>query len=220
MEAHVFAVWDFMSLLKALQRRLTCVETPWTPSESAASRRFLNEIVLDEESDRYEGRTVSHFELYLEAMKDAGADTRRIGEVVERARRGADWKQALPEIARPFVLETFRGIETGSVAEIAAAFTFGREDAIPEMFRELIRGMAADAPELRKFVWYLDRHIELDGDDHGPLAMEMIAELCGEDEEVWERAAVAGENALRARIELWDRIRAAVIESRRGRYDL
>src|SRR5579863_10285305 len=75
LEHHVFAVWDFMSLLKSLQRNLTCVDLPWVPTGPTGSRRLINDIVLVEESDELRDGFISHFELYVEGMIDAGADT-------------------------------------------------------------------------------------------------------------------------------------------------
>ena len=76
MEYHVYAVWDFMSLLKALQKLLTTTKIPWTPNEDSASARLINQIIVDEESDlNYDGAPKSHFEMYLEAMEEIQANT-------------------------------------------------------------------------------------------------------------------------------------------------
>ena len=76
METHVWAVWDFMVLLKALQRQLTCVDTYWIPQGDPETRRLINEIVHGEESDvDREGNATSHFELYVKAMEEAGANS-------------------------------------------------------------------------------------------------------------------------------------------------
>jgi hypothetical protein len=213
MESHVFAVWDFMSLLKALQRTLTCVDVPWTPTRFPASRRFVNEIVLGEESDLYHGRPASHFEIYLEAMKQVKADTRPIRQLLSSASQGSAGLnfEGVPAEAKQFVTSTFRLIEQGSPAALAAVFAFGREDAIPDMFRSLVRQLNQEmSGNLDQFLWYLERHIEVDGEDHGPLALNMVADLCGDDQALWQEAGDSAEEALRARLHLWDGVCAAL----------
>ncbi len=215
MESHVYAVWDFMCLLKALQRRLTSVDVPWAPTPFPASRRFINEIVLGEESDVYEGRPVSHFEVYLEAMERAGADTSAMGGLPARVVAAPDAAldlEGVPAAARRFVETTFAFIDRGSLAAQAAAFTFGREDAIPAMFRSLVRELNREmGGDLGQFVWYLERHIEVDGDEHGPLSLRMVADVCGDNPALWEDAAQAAEEAIRARLALWDGILAQIV---------
>ncbi|HMH13866.1 MAG TPA: DUF3050 domain-containing protein [Edaphobacter sp.] len=212
MESHVFAVWDFMSLLKVLQRGVTCTSVPWTPSKFPESRRLVNEIVLGEESDLYRGRAMSHFELYRLAMQECGADTFAIDNLVRGIEDGKDWESALsrsgaPAAAQQFVRSTFECIERGRLHEIAAAFTFGREDLIPDMFRGFIRDQDERlSGRLQTMRWYLERHVEVDGDEHGPMALKMISELCGEDAAKWKEASEAAETALLARLRLWDGI--------------
>jgi len=217
MEHHVLAVWDFMSLLKALQRGLTCVEPPWLPVGEPRLRRLINEIVLSEESDDTDGGgSVSHFELYLRAMREIGADTTRIDQFVSRLRAGRSVEAALEEAGLPvcvkeFVLHTFRVIASGRLHEIAAAFTYGREDLIPDLFGTLVaqldRDFAGSATTLR---YYLDRHIELDGDEHGAMGREMVELLCGGDPMRQEEARTAAVQALKARVRLWDGIAESV----------
>ncbi|SEB74577.1 DUF3050 domain-containing protein [Terriglobus roseus] len=216
MEAHVFAVWDFMSLLKALQRGLTCVEVPWLPGAMPESRRLVNEIVLGEESDIYQGQHLSHFELYRLAMQQCGASTVAIDRLLFALRDGADMHEAVrgshaPDEAKHFVGDTFHILGQGKLHAIGAAFTFGREDLIPEMFKSFVRDLNRDvAGQLETFIWYLERHIEVDGEEHGPMALRMIAELCGDDATKWAEAEEAAIFALESRLRLWDGIAARI----------
>ncbi len=209
MESHVYAVWDFMSLLKSLQRALTCIEVPWVPSAEAASRRLVNEIVLGEESDLYEGDALSHFELYLRAMKSCGADTAAAEAMIGQLKTGVSVDAALrhvPEEARQFVWTTFSVIQSGQPHRIAAAFAFGREDLIPDMFSTFIRALDRELPgQIAPFRYYLERHIEMDGDEHGPMALQMIRSLCPTVNH-WQEAADSAALALEARLALWDGI--------------
>ncbi|GLI03408.1 DUF3050 domain-containing protein [Phytohabitans aurantiacus] len=214
MEHHVFAVWDFMSLLKSLQRNLTCVRVPWVPTGPAASRRLINDIVLVEESDELRGGFISHFELYVDGMAEAGADTSVVNGFVDLVRSGvhplpALARVAVPEAAADFVRTTWRFIEGAPVHCQAAAFAFGREDLIPDMFTQVI-AVKEQGAKLDTFVDYLARHIEVDGEEHTPMAMQMLADLCGDDDAKWQQCADTVNVALAARYRFWDGILEAV----------
>ena len=187
MESHVFAVWDFMSLLKSLQRDLTCTTTPWVPHSNATSRFFINEIVLGEESDVDPcGGYISHFELYLRAMRESGANTQIMEAFIEQIRKGKTISESLhqsgaPQEARDFVESTFEQIENRSLHERAALFTYGREDLIPVMFLNVVESLRNEGAQLDTFIYYLKRHIELDGDHHGALSSQMTNALINGD---------------------------------------
>lgn len=217
MEQHIFAVWDFMSLLKALQRGLTCVELPWKPVGSPTTRRFINEIVLGEETDvDRNGEVASHFELYLDAMTEIGANTQTIQAFLTLIENGRSVEEALNEVdinpeTRNFVNFTFSILQTDSIHRIASVFTFGREDLIPEMFIEILKEMQAKGQaNISKLLYYLERHIEVDGDDHGPISLKMIEELCGDDEQKWNEVLESAKAALQMRIQLWNGVLASL----------
>jgi hypothetical protein len=248
MESHVFAVWDFQSLLKAMQQRLTCTSIPWVPTPDAEARRLVNEIVLDEESDALpEGGSASHFELYLHGMRNAGADTGPIDRMIETLRAGVSQvgkpaatvrqgtaermgqdvdgspqggkpvatvvgdamrEAGAPEAAQAFVRHSFAVIESGSTHGIVAAFTYGREDVIPDMFRGLVSSLASRDPAWERFHWYLDRHIEADDEKHAPVCRRIMARLCGDNPARWAEASQVARACVEARIALWDAIAA------------
>lgn len=208
---HVFAVWDFMSLLKALQIELTCVSIPWVPRKKGKLTQFINEIALAEESDvDLSGESKSHFEMYLDAMKHMGSDTRKIEIFMSKITQNISVNEALddaeiPDAVKNFVNLTFKTIYSNDAHKIAAAFTFGREDLIPDMFIEIIQ-QTHDQESFKDFLYYLNRHVELDGDSHGPLSLEMIVELCGDDQQKWSEVLETAKASLEVRISLWDYI--------------
>jgi hypothetical protein len=221
LESHVYAVWDFMSLLKALQSKLTCTTTPWIASKNPETRYLINEIVLAEESDlTLDGKRQSHFEMYLDAMTSCGANTEQINHFIENVVATQNIfvsiKQSdLHPNIKAFLDFTFRVIEEGKPHEIAAAFTFGREDLIPAMFTEILRNFEANFPEidLSKLIYYFERHIELDADEHGPMAMKMITELCENSKTKWKEVEEISKLALEKRIGLWDAIEEKIVKS-------
>jgi len=221
MEKHVYAVWDFMSLLKALQNHLTCMSIPWTPVKNSKTARFINEIVLCEESDFNEnGVPRSHFEMYIDAMREVDADTSKIFDLIESVNTSEDILYSLliynlKKAEKEFLTFTFKIIQTNQIHKIAAAFTFGREDLIPDMFIEIIdRSNKENENSFPKLSYYLNRHIEIDGDEHGPLSLEMISELCGNDEQKWKDVQDVSVEALKRRVHLWDEIADEIKENK------
>ncbi|WP_309640928.1 DUF3050 domain-containing protein [Flavobacterium sp.] len=219
LETHVYAVWDFMSLLKALQSKLTCTTTPWFATPNSEMRYLINEIVLAEESDlTLDGKRQSHFEMYINAMQSCGANTQEIEKFIANVFSLQNIFVAIKQShlhpnVKAFLDFTFRTIEEGKSHKIAAAFTFGREDLIPAMFTEILRNFEKHFPEtdLRQLIYYFERHIELDADEHGPMAMQMITELCGDDAVKWQEVTETSILALEKRVGLWDAIEEKIM---------
>jgi hypothetical protein len=223
MSHHVFSVWDFMSLIKYLQHKLAPAQVPWVPTGDPAVRYFINQLVLEEESDVVDGaaearRYSSHFEFYCQAMNEVGADgenpRRFVALVQEKGLDAALYSELVPVPSRYFTETTFCFIREDKPHAVAAALAVGRERVIPQMFRSLLTRMAITPRDAPAFHYYLNRHIHLDEDFHGPLSMAMLDQLCGDDPQRLEEALIAAEEAICARIRFWDAVLEAVRERR------
>ena len=210
MEHHVFSVWDFMSLVKYLQAVIAPSRSPWVPPSEPDLCRFINELVLEEEADEMpDGKSfLSHFEIYLLAMEEIGADTTRIRRFVDTVKsRGIEEALRLPDIpeaSRAFTTTTFGFINENGPHKAAAALALGREHIIPVMFKGILKNMRINKKQAPMFHYYLERHIHLDEGFHGPLSLRLLNKLCEEDTQRVEEAADAAKLAVTARIAFWD----------------
>ena len=183
------------------------------PVGNANTRFLINEIVTGEESDvDQHGNRISHFELYLRAMNEIGCDTTSIQNLISNLQAGKNIMEAIDECNLPagpkqFLKQTFEFIHTNKPHVVAAVFTFGREDLIPDMFLEMIKTLKSQFPnELETLHYYIERHIEVDGGHHSHLALEMTTALCGDDEVKWQEATNSTVKALQSRKLLWDAV--------------
>lgn len=219
MEHRVYAVWDFMSLIKSLQRHLAPARIPWLPAANPRHVHFINRLVLEEESDLGDGvadrsEPTSHFDLYVRAMSEVGADTGPVSSfvaaVAEHGMESAMRTAPVPPPARRFMACTFEVIARDQPHPCAAALAWGRETLVPQLFEALARQVRLKRDEAPTLYLYLERHIHLDRDEHGPMALSMVRELCGSSSQRWAEASEAAQRALEARLALWDGILEAL----------
>lgn len=201
MKWHSFAVWDFMSLIKALQIEITCVELPWKPSSYPKDLvRFINEIVLGEESDENgKGQYTDHFSMYLEGMREIKSST----EPIEELLKDFDLSK-LPRPIAKFVSFHIGLATSGELHKIASSFFYGRENLIPDIFEpvvKLIKNSKTMAPDL---LYFLERHIELDGEEHGDLSEKCLTIICGGCPIKESEALDTAITSLKLRSEMWN----------------
>lgn len=207
MQYHVFAVWDFMSLLKSLQRKITCVNVPWKDSEFDPELvRLINEIVVAEESDvDQNNQAASHFALYLKAMEEIGADTKLIKNFLE------DFDLSkLPKDLQEIVSFHLDIAINKEVHQVAASFFYGREKLIPDMFESVVAVLKENEMDCPTLIYYLERHIELDGDEHGPKALKCLQGLMDTTEKR-EQVYQVAIDSLKMRYKLWDFIEKQIL---------
>lgn len=220
MQTHVFAVWDFMSLVKRLQSEMTTMSLPWIPPANRGAARLINDIVLCEESDfDIAGNPASHLEIYLDAMDEIGAKTARFRQFIDSINLDKNLEKALKGAQVPMYVSKFvtNNIElacSGHIEEVASNFLYGREDSIPCMFSKLMEKWNIQESDAPKMFYYLNRHIEVDTGEHGPAAKKILESIINCDESARKRAINSAKSAIEARIFLWDGLKKEILQHR------
>lgn len=211
MRYHVWCVWDFMALLKSVQIGLGSFSTAWLPARDAELLNLVNSIVSEEELDTGpDGRRLSHFEAYVEAMRELDVSTAEIESFVQQLRRGVGVTDAMyaagaPAASIEFVTSTI-GFCALPLHQRVAAFTLGREELVPHLLQQIRQHAWFESQRGGYFTWYVDRHIELDLAEHGPKSVALASGVIGDDPTRRHEALTTGLDALIARRRYLDAI--------------
>ena len=216
MEHHVFAVWDFMCILKKLQGIICPSSTPCYPNNFSKNgiARLINEIVMCEESDEIsDGIFMSHFELYLSSMKNINAKTDQIEAIVDDVSKnklkGFDKYDLEPECFN-FLNKNNRLLNTNELHIISALFTYGRETTLPGMFQKLLLRIG-ESSKYDSLKLYLKRHIDVDSNRHGPLSLILFNKSCENNDLKYNQALDAAIKSIEIRYDLWTGIHKKII---------
>ena len=217
MQYHVYAVWDFMSIVKSMQNYVCPSSFPWKPSKYTKNgiAHLINEIVFSEESDvDDEGNYFSHFDLYIKSMNDVGADTSNIMNLIKNyeydCSHNAFLNISAPKEGLSFIENTFKCIKTSKLSNIAAIFTFGRETTIPDMFLKILKKIDSENLKYANLRLYINRHIEVDSSRHGPLSLKLFEYTCNDNQETYDEAISYAIDSIDKRIQLWDGVLAEI----------
>ena len=209
MEGHVFAVWDFASLINGLRSRLTHLgDHSGLDNQSLLA---LLEAIINRGSEGAD-KPFGLFSDYREAMQRAGAGTFEIDDLVNRVRTGTPPERAildskLPGYVVQFLDHTFSILRESNPVVMAATFAFGRGGLIPDIFSRLIDKRIGEGDDsLSGLQAYFDGYIEVGSTENAPLIARLITHLCGDDLNAWSECLRAADDALRARIALWNGI--------------
>ncbi len=201
---HVFAVWDYMTLLKGLQRHITCTRVPWKPSTYPKELiRLINSMVLEEESDLDQNdQACDHFSLYVRAMEEMNADSKPIKSFLKNLDTDIlstplkECMQFSINIAQNYPLHILAGV-----------FYFGREQLIPRIFKPYLEGVTSyPAGTLTPTLsYYLRRHMDLDGNQQVARIMKLLDVACMDSPKAYQEALSYGIQACLLRKKLWDK---------------
>ena len=171
MEGHVYAVWDFASLINGLCTRLTHLGDH-SELDNESLLALLSAIT--NQGPETEGKPFGLFSDYRNAMQLAGASTFEIDDLVNRVRQGTPPERAildskLPGYVVQFLDHTFSILRENNLVVMAATFAFGRGGLIPELFSRMVDKRVQEGDEsLTGLQAYLNGYIEV-GSETGTL---------------------------------------------------
>ena len=173
-------------------------------------------------------------------MDKAGANQKPILYFLNMLENGKSWPKALetlnprkkknlfsnqkkipyaPHQALEFTRSTLEICE-GPLNRRIAAFTLGRETVLPNLFQKTLQLLATvhtqseSRCDLSMLKYYLDRHIELDGDSHGPMCAKLFDRYCLKDAATRSDTFYTLCEVLDQRIALWDAVESLMAENR------